>query len=99
VFLFAPVRFVPGQEGLLQNAGRGIVLMLLRAVLLALTMVLAGGPAWGVHQGALHLGLEPRSALGAALAAFFLGLLLVDVALVGLGGVVLRRFDVARDRG
>jgi hypothetical protein len=99
VFLFAPVRLVPGQEGLLQNAGRAIVLMLLRTVLLALTAVFAGAPALGVYKLLESQGLDIPAALGAALAALFVGLLAVDGALIALGGLVLRRFDVARDRG
>lgn len=99
VFLFAPVRVVPGQDGFVQNAGRRMLQMgLLGAVLL----VLGGLGAVGFLGATLLV-----DALGApeaiTRAAGYAGLLAVlaagDALLVLLGGLVLRRFDVARDRG
>jgi hypothetical protein len=98
VFLFSPVRYSPGQEGALQHMGRSVVLMLLRMVLLGIVALVAGGPAWLVY-------LFTHEPLGEA-SAFILGgvvgwvsLLGVDVALVLIGGQMLKRFDVARDKG
>ncbi|MSR61454.1 MAG: hypothetical protein EXS08_03255 [Planctomycetes bacterium] len=99
VFLVAPVRFVPGQDGFVQNAGRRMIQM---ALLTALAVVFgsAGGAGFvgaGWVAGALG---APESV---ALVASFIGLALLlgagDALLVRLGGFALRRFDVARDRG
>lgn len=100
VFLFAPVRIVPGQEGALQNVGRGVVMMLLRMALLFLVAALGGLPAFGVHLLAREvLDFPPTSALLLAAGAFEVVLLAIDLGLVLVGGLVLQRFDVARDRG
>ncbi len=100
VFLFSPVRIVPGQEGALQNVGRGVVMMLLRLALLLLVAALGGLPAFAVHALARGvLDLPPTSALLLAGGALGAVLLATDLGLVLLGGFVLKRFDVARDRG
>jgi hypothetical protein len=100
VFLLAPVRFVPGQEGMLQNAGRGLILLFLRTILLGLLFLSGGMTYYGVYWMALstfHLG--DRGAHAAGFAALFPVLLGYDALLAYLGGKVLARFDVARDRG
>ncbi len=99
VFLFSPVRYSPGQEGALQHMGRSVVLMLLRIVLLAVAAVVAGVPGFLVYWP-----LDPSfdgdaTALVAGLIVCWFGLLGVNALLVLLGGHMLRRFDVARDRG
>ena len=99
VFLLAPVRFVPGQDGFVQNAGRRMI----QACLLLVSFVVFS--AAGI--GGFLAGFHGVSALGApealARAAGITGLLAVllggDAVLVLFGGAVLRRFDVARDRG
>ncbi len=100
VFLFAPVRFVPGQEGALQNAGRGMLVMLLRMIVLVAVGALCAGPAllllW---LGREVLGWSDEALLPAVVAAAGGVLVLCDVGLALVGGVLLRRFDVARDRG
>jgi hypothetical protein len=99
VFLWAPVRMVPGQEGVLQNAARGLLLMLLRMafllVLAALTAV-AGGAPYFVLAELLGAPVELAAAGGACVAAVVLAALIA--ALVALGGFLLGRFDVARER-
>ena len=100
VFLLAPVRFAPGQEGTLQNAGRAMVLMFLRALFL----FVVGIPlalVWMLLRYALEdlVQLDVAQAAGLATAAAALLLALVDGGLIWLGGRALRRFDVARDRG
>ncbi len=99
VYLFAPVRFVPGQEGSLHHTGRAIVLFLLRGALTLITLALIAAPAaviFGV--GPQHLGLSVplavviASSLGACVLLGMVGLL------AWVGGRMLRRFDVARDR-
>jgi len=100
VFLFAPVRFVPGQDGFVQNAGRRMIQMSL-LLGMAGVLVLVG---WLAHLGGTLLveHLAP-GAPGLAQLAGWLGVLVVlaggDLVLVLAGGAVLRRFDLARDRG
>ena len=100
VFLFAPVRLVPGQEGALHNAGRAIVLVLLRVLILGVTglgVFLVAWPTWWVARE--QLSYTRSSALLAAAGAGLLVLVGLDVVLVRAGGAVLRRFDPSRDRG
>jgi Putative ABC exporter len=99
VYLYAPVRFTPGQEGALQHMGRSLLLMVLRLALLGVALLAAGGPALALVVWADEIGLESGLARVIALSWAWLVLLAVDVALVYAGGWVLRRFDVARDRG
>jgi len=89
----------PGQEGALQHMGRSLLLMLLRFTLLAITLVVAGAPAVALVLGADELGLESSLAQLIAFSYAWLVLLFVDIGLVLAGGWILRRFDVARDRG
>jgi hypothetical protein len=99
VFLLMPVRMVPGQEGALQNAGRGLLLLFLRMLLIGIPLGLASLVAtlvWHAFQ-ALHPN-ESAAATG-AFAAGWCVLLGLDLLLVELGAWTFRRFDVARDRG
>ncbi len=99
VFLLAPVRFVPGQSGNLQYAGLMLLQLFLRASVLFALALLVGLPAglvWLVCESLLGW---PR-AIAAGLAAGC-GTLVWSAALVALswiGGRLLARFDVARDR-
>ena len=100
VFLFAPVRFVPGQEGALQNAGRGMMLMFLRALVLLVVLVICGGPAaltWFLIARFLDAPEMVLMVASAGVASFVL--CLCDLVLIWIGGTFLARFDVARDRG
>jgi len=99
VYLYSPVRFTPGQEGALQHMGRSLLLLLLRLTLLALALAVAGAPAAALILGADSLGLEAGLARMIALTYAWLVLFGVNVVLVIGGGWILRRFDVARDRG
>ena len=100
VFLYAPVRYTPGQEGALQHMGRSLLLTLLRMSLLAAALVIAGGPAGLLVLGLTKFGgLELEAALGIGAVLAWILLAALDALLVVLGGMVLRRFDVARDRG
>jgi hypothetical protein len=100
VFLLAPVRSVPGQEGLVQNAGRRMVHVLLLALLLTPTLGLAFLAGWGAFLLLrIPAGLGAPAALAGGALLAFLVLLLSAWGLVGLGGRALRGFDVARDRG
>lgn len=100
VFLHSPVRYVPGQESALQNMGRSILLMLLRGLVLLVATAVAFAPAVAVGMG-LHLALDAsrETAIAVGAGVGWLGLLAVDCGLVWIGGKILGRFDVARDRG
>jgi hypothetical protein len=98
VFLFAPFRPVPGQEGSLHNTGRAILTLLVRlSLMFAVLGSAVGVGALLVSFGPELLGLEERSAVAIGVAVGALALLAVDLGLARLGGALLRRFDVARD--
>jgi len=100
VFLFAPLRYTPGQEGALQHTGRSMLLALVRFTALLATLSVAGVPAavlTYVCGWVFDLPLE--IALASGFAVMGVGLAVVDAALVFAGGYMLARFDVARDRG
>jgi hypothetical protein len=98
-WLLFPVRVVAGQDGALQNAGRGMTMMLVRSLVLALALGLAAGAGLLVWKAGEMLSASDVPRWVAAGACAWGVLLLMDVAALLLGGWVLRRFDVARDRG
>jgi hypothetical protein len=99
-FLFAPVRFVPGQEGMLQNAGRAMAMMFVRFAAAGVVALLCLGSAWLVYLGLGGAeGGRAAIAFGVGVVVLFLLTLAIDVGLLFLGGLVLSRFDVSRDRG
>jgi len=99
IFLLAPVRFVPGQEGALQNAGRGLVMMFLRMLVLGLIGAVGAGVAFLGHRAAVLAGAPEAIAGGVSFLSLAVVLLTVDGLLLLLGGRMLSRFDVARERG
>jgi hypothetical protein len=101
VFLFSPVRYTPGQEGALQQTGRSVLLMVVRFTALLAVLIVAGAPSVAAYFACIHhrIGLSSDSALLVGAAVLWCGLALVDAGLVLAGGFMLRRFDVARDRG
>lgn len=100
VFLYAPVRFVPGQEGALQNAGRMILLVFLRMLIVAGLSIGIGLLAGGTYYAAsVWWGWSDVRAMWGAAAAGWLALVAFDVLLVFAGGQLVTRFDVTRDRG
>ena len=67
---------------------------------LALVGLLGGGPAFAVGWFLQEIvGLGQTAVFAGATAVLVMALILLDLALIGLGGIVLQRFDVARDRG
>lgn len=98
VFLFSPIRYTPGEEGAIQNMGRSMLLMILRGILTAIVVAVAGLPAWLTYFVVGRLGGTTEGQFWAAGAVAWFGLLIVDAALVFAGGKMLARFDVARDR-
>jgi hypothetical protein len=99
VFLYAPIKHTPGQEGALHHTGRALTLMLVRMVLFAgisIGVVLAFVTAW-LHQD--ELVLEDSAMYSTALGLSALALVAENLFLVWIGGRMLRRFDVARDTG
>jgi hypothetical protein len=100
VFLFAPVRYTPGQEGALQHTGRSVLLALVRFTALLVALLLAAAPgALAGFACTRTLAFSREASMGVGLAVMWLGLFAIDAALVFAGGIMLRRFDVARDRG
>lgn len=100
VFLFSPVRYSPGQEGALQNMGRAVYLLMLRALVFSVVLLCAAVPIALTQWIAVdRLGWSARSMIWIASSIGALVLLAVDVALIAAGGWMLKRFDVARDRG
>jgi len=100
VFLFAPVRYAPGQDGALQHMGRTVLMSLLRLGLAAVAILVAVIP--GVLAGMLagsFLGASPAAAWVLGATVGWIGLAAMDAGLVVAGGKMLERFDVARDRG
>jgi hypothetical protein len=100
VYLFSPVRYAPGQEGALQHIGRSVVMALVRFGLLGVAIAVAVLPGVLVAMTVEEwVGWNQTVAtmLGAAVA--WTGLFAIDAGLVLVGGKMLRRFDVARDRG
>ena len=99
VFLYAPVRFIPGQDGALHHTGRTMVLLLLRMGLLLFALgLVALASAVVMFVCGTGLGLGESVARAGAVCAGALALLSIDAGLVWVGGRMLRRFDVARDR-
>lgn len=99
VFLFAPVRIVPGQDGFVQNAGRRMLQMALLGAVVAVMGTLGFLSFWAASAlvvGPLH-GSE-EAALLAGATGVLVELVLCAAVLSLAGGAVLRRFDVARDR-
>lgn len=100
VFLFSPLRYVPGQESGLQHIGRSVLLLCLRgAVFTAVGLVAAVPVACWVWLASERLGLGARGIFAGAALLLAATLLAADVALVATGGWMLKRFDAARDRG
>lgn len=97
VFLLAPFRTSPGQDGMLQNAGRALLMGLVRMVVYGLfagTIGLAFVGTWALLP---RLGVGEQAALALGTCAG-LGVGVVGAAaLTWVGGRALARFDVARE--
>lgn len=98
VFLFSPVRYVPGEDSALQNMGRASLLMLLRVFVLGLVGFVSVGP--GVMLYTLFEDEVANTKLLAVFGGAIAWVLLAAcvAALVAVGGRMLQRFDVARDK-
>ena len=89
VFLFSPVRYVPGQGGALQNAGRGLVLMLIRFGRGGRAALLGAAAYLSTRVVVTDvLGAPPKVATTAAALCIWFSLLFLDAGLVLVGGVV-----------
>ena len=98
VFLVAPFRAIPGQEGSLHHTGRAALLVFLRLGLTLLVGLLVGAVGVGLFFLCERLlGLGQDAAMWSGVGAGVLVLVLVDLGLARLGGRLLKRFDVARD--
>lgn len=97
-FLFAPVRSVPGQEGVLQNAGRAMLLLFTRLLAFMGVVAIVLIPLGAARLLQLALDFEDSVLIAVGLVAGTLALVATLIALIWVGGFLLRRFDVARDR-
>lgn len=97
-FLFSPVRIVPGQEGVLQNAGRAMLLLLARLLAFAGVVAIVLIPLAAAQLLQMLIEFEDSVLIAVGLGAGTLALIATLVALIWIGGWLLRRFDVARDR-
>lgn len=99
VFLFSPLRYTPGQESALQHMGRSVYLLLLRGLVFGTVAIVAAIPvglfAWFATE---KLEWTWRGITWIATAILVLVLLATSAGLTWLGGRMVRRFDVARDR-
>ena len=95
VFLFFPVKFVPGQDGAVHHIGRSLLLLVLRLFLLSI----AGGVLaviifilyWGTELFDMDAGIIERTVPW----ILFLGILVAGWIFTLVGGLALRRFDVS----
>jgi hypothetical protein len=96
VFLFFPVKFIPGQDGAVHHIGRSLLLLVLRMVLLAI----AGGVLAAIlfllywAEEIFDLGHDLLELLAPWI--LLVGVLGAGALFTYLGGVALRRFDVSR---
>ncbi len=98
VFLIWPQRLTPGSEGLLQQAGRSLMLMLVRAFVVALVSAGVLGVGSIAYFGGKWLGYQDSGPWLSAVVVGLVALYAESIVLVMLGGKALSRFDVARDR-
>lgn len=100
VFLFKPVRFVPGQEGTLHHTGRALVLFFLRMLIFSVVLVAIGVTSFAavwVAEEVLYWGETAKifTVVSVAVPMF----LIADWVLCLFGGMLIQRFDVSRDIG
>ncbi len=98
VFLLWPQRLTPGSDGLLQQAGRSLMLMLVRGLVVGVVggAVFASGAI--VFFSLSWAGTSEPLPWIVAVVAGLTVLYAQSILLVMLGGKALARFDVARDR-
>ena len=100
VFLFKPVRFIPGQEGTMHHTGRALVLLLLRIVLFGILLGLIGVFGFIAVYIAEEILEWGSTAIIFSIVAVAVPLfLLADWALCLAGGKLIQRFDVSRELG
>jgi len=98
VFLFAPVRFVPGQGGAMHHTGRALVLVFIRTALLLVVVGALFGIRFGTNWIGVYLELPEAAKITFIVATCGAFLAAAAAALIGLGGWALARYDVARER-
>ncbi|MFN0207824.1 MAG: putative ABC exporter domain-containing protein [Planctomycetota bacterium] len=103
VYLFAPVRVVAGQDTMLQNAGRMFIMMIVRMVAIAIFILAASSPflIWTILCELLPFNIsESFSIVNIIIGLLGMPLAAIEAAFLAMvGGVMIRRFDVAFDRG
>ena len=90
VFLFFPVKFVPGQDGAVHHMGRSILLLFLRIFLLAIFGVVLAGALFLLSE------FSPGLFDGVGYALLFSGVLAGGALFSFLGGLALSQYDVSK---
>lgn len=96
VFLFFPVKFIPGQDGALHHIGRSIMLLALRIILLGAAGLVLGVILFVLSEITEAFGWEEGLVESVAPWIFFIGTLAAGVVFSFAGGFALRRFDVSK---
>ena len=96
VFLFFPVKFIPGQDGAVHHMGRSILLLLLRVILLTGFGVVLAGTLFllSLLTDFMGMGAELVENLGFWLVLF--GILVAGALFSRLGGLALSHYDVSK---
>lgn len=96
VFLFFPVKFIPGQDGAVHHIGRSLLLLVLRLFLLSVAGGLLALVILLLTLGTELFGLEKETIERAVPWILFFGIFGAGGAFTYAGGLALRRFDVSR---
>jgi hypothetical protein len=96
VFLFFPVKFIPGQDGAVHHMGRSILLLLLRVILLTSFGVILAGTLFllSLLSDFMGMGAELVENVGFWLVLF--GILVAGALFSRLGGLALSHYDVSK---
>jgi len=96
IFLFFPVKFIPGQDGGVHHIGRSLLLLFLRFFLLIIAGIVLAAVLFLLSLAAKFFDLDPQIIESSALWILFVGILCACVVFTFAGGFALRRFDVSR---
>jgi len=96
VFLFFPVKFVPGQDGAVHHMGRSLLLLFLRLLLLAVAGGVLATVILLLFLATEFFELDPGIIESAAPWMAFVGVLGAGFVFTLAGGLALRRYDVSR---
>ncbi len=92
-FLLAPVRYIPGQGGAMQNRGRRLIMLMTRMLVVGGLIGIAAALVWVMGRVAASLGMGPQAGTALAIVAAGAVGLAGLIGVVWIGGWALRRFD------